>query len=332
MRHRLEKLEFFENKHSRAIPDEGSNWRVCQDYEVIWSSESIEDARLYPKYPWKQKDKWNRYKPLQDKPDLFLKFAQLHKERRSIELVLDWTRRYGLLGYVPEGYPDWEEVDDKRRASWEVFRRIPRARHNLRDGAVSVFWEEVERAAGVLAMYEAALEGDNEAARTRLLEESPFLGGRVWWPVARHLDRFEEDRDLEASGVVDWVEDGLQGNYLHYCLWTAALVVQGTVHDYCYPMLHFGVEDKDERPSDIVDTWGFDNLLGAMYLQMFWLMGSGANTTRCKWCGRLISLESPFPGAKKRPSHKRFCDRYCRQKWHYRHRVKIRRRGEEPVD
>jgi hypothetical protein len=201
----------------------------------------------------------------------------------------------------------------------------------LRDGEVSVFWEEVERAAGVVAMYEAALEGDNEAARRRLLEESPFLGGRVWWPVARHLDRFEEDRDLEVSGVIYLVENGLEGNYLHYCLWTALDVVQGTVHDFCYPILHFGIEDKDEHPSDIVDTWGFDNLLGAMYLQMFWLLGSGANTTRCDWCGRLITLGKPSPGVKKRPSHKRFCDRYCRQKWNYHYRVKPRRRGEEPV-
>ena len=91
------------------------------------------------------------------------------------------------------------------------------------------------------------------------------------------------------------------------------------------------MEDKDERPSDIVDTWSFDNLLGAMYLQMFWLMGSGANTTRCDWCGRFITLGKPSPEAKKRPSHKRFCDRYCRQKWNYHHRAKPRRRGEEPA-
>lgn len=128
----------------------------------------------------------------------------------------------------------------------------------------------------------------------------------------------------------DWVEQAFEGDYLRYCLWTAALVVEGTVNDFCYHMLHLSSHPHEHDPSRVVDVWAFENLLGAMYLQMYWLMGSGANTTRCEWCGRLISFESPYPGAKKRPNHKRFCDADCRQKWNYYNRTKPRRRGETP--
>jgi hypothetical protein len=41
------------------------------------------------------------------------------------------------------------------------------------------------------------------------------------------------------------------------------------------------------------------SLLGAMYLQMYWLMAAGGNVTRCKYCGRIISLASPAPDARK---------------------------------
>jgi hypothetical protein len=292
---------------------------------------------LRAKYPRNQKDKWIEYKPLQDQPDLFLRFAKLYERGLSVDLALGWARKYGLLGYVP----DHEVMSEERKTggvSWEEVRRVPKAwevpKSVLgipRDGAISVFWEEARRAAGVLAMYEAALNGDNDAAKEVILEGSPFIGGRIWPYVARGLPTRQEDRELEARLVEDWIEQGMEGNYLEYSLLTAALVVEGTVHDFCYPTLHFEPHLNQHDPSQVVDVWKFENLLGAMYLQMYWLMGSGANTTRCEWCGRLISLESPYPGAKKRPKHKRFCDAYCRQKWNYHYRIKPKRQGKDPL-
>jgi hypothetical protein len=337
MKHRLDKLEFFENKHIRAIPDEGLIWRVCQDYEPSGSSENMKDTYLRAKYPRNQKDKWTEYKPLQDRPDLFLRFAKLYEQGLSMDLALGWARKYGLLGYVP----DYDVMSKERvtgGVSWEEFRRIPKPGEipksvlgTPRDGAISVFWEEARRAAGVLAMYEATLHGDDDVAREVIREGAPFIGGRIWPYVAHKLPRSQEDRELEARLVEDWVEQGLEGNYLKYCLMTAAFVVEGTVNDFCYPMLHLGPEPHEHDPSQVVDMWAFENLLGAMYLQMYWLIGSGANTTRCDQCGRLISLESPYPGAKKPPKHKRFCDARCRQKWNYHNRRKPRRQGKEPV-
>jgi len=331
MRFRLSKGEFFENKHVRAIADEGLTWRVCQDYEVEPGSESIKDARLYPKYSRrKAKSKWREYNPLQVAPDLFLRFAKLHEKGHSIKVARDWARKYGLLGYTADN--DLMHKENAIRPSWEQIKRAPKAGENVKDGAIGLFWEEVSRAAGVLTMYEAALTGDNEAAKKRLLEEAPFLGGRVWPPVAKQLPLFEEDHELETSLVASLIEEVLESNYLTYCLFTASFVVEGTMNDFCYPMLHLGSSPNEHDPTKVVDVWGFENLLGAMYLEMYWLIGSGTNTTRCDWCGRLISLGRPYPGAKKTPDHKRFCDKYCRQKWNYHYRVKPRRRGENPRD
>ena len=37
-------------------------------------------------------------------------------------------------------------------------------------------------------------------------------------------------------------------------------------------------------------TWTFDNLLGAMYLRMWWIMLAGGDLVRCEHCGRSMSL------------------------------------------
>jgi hypothetical protein len=56
--------------------------------------------------------------------------------------------------------------------------------------------------------------------------------------------------------------------------------------------------------------------VGAMYLQMYWLLESGGDVTRCEHCGLTISLSRPQPEGRKRRSDKRFCDDACRQAHH----------------
>ena len=68
-------------------------------------------------------------------------------------------------------------------------------------------------------------------------------------------------------------------------------------------------------------------LYGAMYLQMYWLMAAGGNVTRCKYCGRIISLASPGPDARKTRQDKKFCDDACRQRHHYHTKTKPKRQG-----
>jgi hypothetical protein len=62
-------------------------------------------------------------------------------------------------------------------------------------------------------------------------------------------------------------------------------------------------------------------------LQMYWLMVAGGNVTRCRYCGRIISLTSPLPGTRKTRQDKKFCDDACRQRHHYHTRTKLKRQG-----
>ena len=330
MGYRLGKFEFFKTNQLKALQEEGLTWRVCEDYEINEPSGDGASAYVRAKYPSNQRDRWREYKPLNDVSDLFLKFARLHEGGISAEVIRDWTRKYGLLGYVPDVDAGMRS-EDTIAISWEQLRRARSSKEgNIRDGSLSVFREEAARAAGVLAMYEAAIVGDNGAAKKLILEESPFIGGRLWPTGPKHLPLFEEDHELEVSLVAEWVEEVFEGDYLRYCLWTSKAVVEGTVHDFCYPMLRLGTNGRD--PSEVVDVWAFENLLGAMYLQMYWLMGSGGNTTRCRWCNRIISLAKPHPDAKKRPQHKKFCDAQCRQKHHYYHEVRPNRQNKDLAD
>jgi hypothetical protein len=68
-------------------------------------------------------------------------------------------------------------------------------------------------------------------------------------------------------------------------------------------------------------------LYGAMYMQMYRLIAAGGNVTRCKYCGRIISLASPGPDARKTRQDKKFCDDACRQRRHYRTKTKPKRQG-----
>ena len=93
----------------------------------------------------------------------------------------------------------------------------------------------------------------------------------------------------------------------------------------CSPALR--VEKGCRNPSGVTAHWNFKGLLGAMYLQMYWLMAAGGNVTRCKYCGWIISLAPPAPDARKTRHDKKFCDDACRQRHHYHTKTKPRRQA-----
>ena len=81
-------------------------------------------------------------------------------------------------------------------------------------------------------------------------------------------------------------------------------------------------------------SWGARNLLGAMYLQFFWLVTSAGELSRCKYCGRIISYAPPIPAgedrkARKPRKDKEFCDSRCRQNYHYHNRIKPERNSDQ---
>ncbi len=309
MWHRLDRDDFDRTNELKRNPDSASKvWGVCQEYELRELPETTENSSPYclaPKYPdfQEQEDKWRMYRPLEDTPDLFLKFARLYEQGSSIELIVDWVNRYGVLGDSGSGR-GWKKTQD-----------------------ISRFRNMVSVAAGTLALYEAVLNGDEEEARALIFEEFRWLGVSWYTWVKPPLEDFphvpatQVSRDTGVALISEMVEEDHNGDYLDYALWGVVQEVNMIIRSTCHPVLELG-EGTHRKPSKVRTSWSFFSLLDAMFFQMHWLIAAGGSVTRCKYCGRIVSLASPLPGARKARQDKQFCDNACRQRYHYHHRVK----------
>jgi hypothetical protein len=294
-------------------------WKVCKEYRLEDPPDAPErDSSPYAlegRYPFDSyslvgryphdssyRHKWRTYAPLEDTPDLFLRFARLSEREDPHDAMLEWVHQYGVLGHP-----------DLRAQRYEAPQYA------------SSFVQEVKRAAGILALYEAALNGDAEEAKSTMDKVSPDVGigwhtYKVQFDHSMHIDR-----EAFAAGSSDMVDAARNENWVEVALNMAAWDVQYMVGNDCSPALR--VEKGCRNPSGVTAHWNFMSLLGAMYLQMYWLMAAGGNVARCRYCRRMISLASPAPDARKTRQDKKFCDDACRQRHHYHAKTKPRRQG-----
>ena len=293
---------------------ESRGWLVCSAYE-------LRSGCIWPKHSLLEE--WRGYDPLVDTPDLFLKFARLYDQGFSTELILQWVGRYGVLGVGPEGWRGGPEE------------------------TVEGFWEDVCWAAGILAMYEIALSGDTKKAEKLVPVAFPFLelarGGlepQDWkWKLVHEVfgevltdellessrqqglrgieDFTRKERDRTARFMTEYIDWLYEADCLGYALEFSMGTVGGMMgQGLCYQRPEL-VDDKGAFvPTNVRAWWVYENLLGAMYLQMHWLMTSGGELTRCENCGRIIALSRPNPEGRKRRRDKRFCDDAYRQANH----------------
>ena len=290
----------------------GSSLGVCKKgYELargqtedMITKETRPVFYLVPKCEREERSAWTWYYPLQEHRNLFLEFARLREVVRSDqaqpqEIALEWTNKYGLLGCNLRFH------QDRHTFEREVLRPYE---------SVDEFFEEVDRAAAVVAFYEAVLNGD-EAAILPLLRRFPT------WPV--------------SIWTYYWATDAadLYGGNLGSALYLVTNEVVRMINTFAYPKLT--LQPGPATPSTLTSGYGFHTLLGALYLQMYWLVAAGEkHVTRCGFCGKLIRLTADEPetegGARSRKPRqdKRFCDRNCRQRNHYQTKTKPRRERE----
>src|SRR5215208_445885 len=280
------------------------------------------------------------YRPLVDTPDLFLEFARQPYEECSEEVVRDWVRKYGILGYGREGEYDygtdtnpWEDEDlgsrgsvrgqkdeDSNQPTLWGFEQWDLDLYGSKSGPVDnvrTFYTEVELAATVLRTYEAILAADGKWAMERLFES------RFHSP-SDYVNSYED----EEGQIVEYGYYDEKSISNEAALSLALSAVAKHVDDklrYCHPGLDWWyIAQHAKDHSDLKQHWRFDNLVGAMYLQMWWLMVSRADIVRCQnpMCGKIISLAPPQEGARKPRSDKKFCDDACRQQYRYHTKVK----------
>jgi len=164
------------------------------------------------------------------------------------------------------------------------------------EARTSLYWwrEEAERAWVILKLYEAALNRDEQAIGCLHAEYDHRVISKDLYSVSDAAD-FDDDLQVVQIAFVE-----------------STLMVQETVQQLCRPCLAIELRQDFNAPM----MWEFSNLLGAMYLQMFWLVASGEGLGRCGYCGQTIFLSRPHPGARKRRSDRKFCDDACRQANH----------------
>ncbi len=270
-----------------------SNWWVCDGYE-------IHGEEIVPKHPapmfvvpdgspdFELQSHWRVYDPLKEAPDLFLKIASLYDEPDFPAAALTFCRKYGVPGgssVEAGGRPDVTEIP--------------------------LFFKEAKRARDILDLYEATLNEDFDTM-TSFLSAPPAA-----WKEYFEQDAFEEF--FSQREVVDLVLKTRRGRGSVTLI--TLLLVSSAVDHTLRTLCHLGASLKlkgllFEHPPSLESCWNFDNLLGAAYLQMHWLMTSGDELARCEYCGRVLSLARPHPEGRKRRQDKRFCDDACRQAHH----------------
>lgn len=270
------------------------------------------------------------YKPLsRPTASLFLEFARWPDEYgmdrqpldsdKNVEAVKEWLPGRGVLG-IPRPDLDsevWGSSQDVLRGfigGYGAGVRLSRGTHNDGRGgieeSVERFAVEAWKANMVLRLYEAAARStgpDMDAIVDLMPDRKHGLGDGHYLPSVRdiHGKTPETARSWALEVVEEFVEDEIRGR--------------------CWPI---PVRRDDGSHGQ---GWAFDSLLGAMWVQMLWLMLGQAR--RCDWCGRVIDVDSEQDlrptehtndagktGRRKPPDHKRFCDDTggrCRSNWNY---------------
>jgi hypothetical protein len=275
---RLEPADFREAYGLSGNYAEQSIWLVCEEgYEIV--GDEIVAALEYSDLS----EGWLAYSPLDDVTDLFFKFGKLYEQADFEQATLDFSKQYGL--------PGGRQVLVKGERGLEL--TPPKMK-------VSEFRDEARRAWGVLALYEAILSGNASTVKDlfhELRDDKIFS----FWDEFFRFERVEDYEDL----------------LLQIGLVCAVQTVEEVVHDACHQHIKFALE-SDKRPdlSTVYTNWHFDSLIGAMHLQMWWLMASAGDVTRCEFCGRIVSLARSYPKGRKHRRDKRFCNDACRQAAH----------------
>jgi hypothetical protein len=274
---RLEPGDFRET-HRLAGRDAAHTWSVCgEGYEII--GDEVVATLEYSD----ESDDWLDYSPLDDAPDLFLKFGKLYDQADFERTALAFVNEYGLPG--------------DREQSVKGEREIKPAPTKMN---LSEFRNEARRAWAVLSFYEAVLNGDAPAVKNLFLELRTDRIFMLWDRIFR-FERIEGyDHVLLQAGLT-----------------CAVQTVEEVVHEMCRHRIWFSMENgKGPDLSTVHTAWDFDSLIAAMHLQMWWLMASAGDITRCEFCGRIVSLARSRPDGRKHRRDKRFCDDACRQAHH----------------
>ena len=237
------------------------------------------------------------YAPLK-KPEVVLQLAELAEKEITPERVLGWAETFGLLGL-----PEDDEV-----STFNGYLNLRVKVGNARRESVRRFAEAAREIRACRLIYEA-VTANEDVDLDELLPAIAFLPLKALSPWDRR--------------------EGEERSWLFRVL---GRMVHTRLKEHCYP-LFTTYTIGGLAAGKFALSWGFKNLLGAIWLLMAWLLeAEGERVRRCKLpgCLRVIHFEpgepAADPGLKKkvRGKYKTRSDREycmkggCKQKYHYR--------------
>lgn len=248
-----------------------------------------------------RKEGWP-YWPLVDKPDLFLKFARLADDGGLDDAVPVYGLDTDKNAEVARDWA-WEHGTLGQTLGREVDGFQGVSTRGGKADTVSNFAEEAWRANGCLRLYEAATADELD---------TDF--------IASYMNpRWKTFFTRTPAITHEWALNAVAAETQHK--------VAGNV----YPALYGEV-------GSFVSGWAFRNLLGAMWLQMFWLLTASEAPWRCRnpQCDKIIAYEQPEKplehkkGERKNPNtyrNKGYCNKTCSNRHYYLTTTKPRRRA-----
>lgn len=200
--------------------------------------------------------RWKKYAPLRDEPDLFLRFARLGEGKPSSGAILGWVSEHGLLGCGESAV----HPSAGQNAGW--FGRP--------EDGLGFFADEARRAAALLRWCDALLNGDED----RLVEAmSGYPAVEYNHPRPKRIAELsEEDLKALALGHEDSTNRYYDGDLRLLAADLVAWEVNEILKFSCYRVLK---PFTARTPHRVVGGWGFTSLLGAMYLQLSWVLETG---------------------------------------------------------
>jgi hypothetical protein len=254
-------------------------WWICDDYV-------LHDGRVVATYP----EFWLRHKGAFPDPSETIEHWSCYKPLDDApELFLEFAR-------LSEA-PDFDEavltfsrkygVPGRESASGAEYPHVTELAGRAKDS---------ESALRILRMYEAVINRDPVRADLLLRE---------------HYAAYDLPSEEELAEWSKW-------DPAREALECVTVEVEMTVQRLCLPYLGIdeAVKPPEVDPTKVEAGWLFNNLLGAAYLQMYWLIASANELRRCEYCGRLISLARHRSRKRKSRNDKKFCDEACRQSNH----------------
>jgi hypothetical protein len=221
-----------------------------------------------------------RYAPL-NYPDIFLEFAGLAEEGPITQEVMEgWVEHYGVLGLQRTA----QGRGDPRGGNAESLSNF--TRHALDANLVLRLYEAATRPHGPNVEYlrsviapevlpedvpvPRVLEGEIDGQKIALIDDSELTPRRLQMAAQKRRARTSPKQLKEVA--------------LDYVAWT----VQNVVSSECYPLLF------RRKDGSFLQGWGFKSLLGAMYIQLMWLMtAKGEDVRWCLWCHKVITFQQP---------------------------------------